>query len=185
MHLITVLVQLVVLSSVAYCWLETENVEIPALPYSYQGLEPFIDEVTMKLHHTGHHATYAKNLNVALDQLRKKSKSPEWPPSLQISLLKQLHFSPCCNSAQQLKTCYWSWTKLTRKLCARVCATMGVVSWITTSFGRQWPISSVPNKSQPPLKRHSSRILARTSFSRSNSLNLHWACLVVVGCSSC
>ncbi len=40
--------------------------QLPKLPYSYNFLEPFIDEETMKVHHDGHHAAYVKNLNDAL-----------------------------------------------------------------------------------------------------------------------
>ena len=36
------------------------------LPYSYNALEPFIDERTMQIHHDKHHAAYVKNLNDAL-----------------------------------------------------------------------------------------------------------------------
>ena len=39
---------------------------LPELPYSYNALEPYIDEATMKLHHDKHHAAYVKNLNDAL-----------------------------------------------------------------------------------------------------------------------
>ena len=41
---------------------------LPDLPYAYGGLEPFIDEATMKLHHDKHHAAYIKNLNDALEK---------------------------------------------------------------------------------------------------------------------
>src|SRR5258708_3611493 len=37
------------------------------LPYSYDALEPFIDETTMKLHHDKHHQAYIDNLNKALE----------------------------------------------------------------------------------------------------------------------
>src|SRR5215470_1966270 len=50
--------------------------EVPALPYDYTALEPYIDEKTMHLHHDMHHAAYVKNLNAALDkhpELHKKS----------------------------------------------------------------------------------------------------------------
>lgn len=40
---------------------------VPELPYEYNALEPFIDEQTMHLHHDKHHATYATNLNAALE----------------------------------------------------------------------------------------------------------------------
>jgi len=40
--------------------------ELPALPYSYDALEPYIDTETMHLHHDKHHAAYVNNLNAAL-----------------------------------------------------------------------------------------------------------------------
>src|SRR5260370_32073149 len=40
--------------------------EVPALPYDYNALEPYIDEQTMHLHHDKHHAAYVNNLNAAL-----------------------------------------------------------------------------------------------------------------------
>lgn len=40
--------------------------EVPALPYAYSALEPYIDEETMHLHHDKHHAAYVNNLNNAL-----------------------------------------------------------------------------------------------------------------------
>jgi Fe-Mn family superoxide dismutase len=42
--------------------------ELPALPYAHDALEPFIDTMTMQIHHGKHHATYITNLNAALDQ---------------------------------------------------------------------------------------------------------------------
>jgi Fe-Mn family superoxide dismutase len=39
---------------------------LPDLPYSYNALEPHIDEKTMQIHHDKHHAAYVKNLNDAL-----------------------------------------------------------------------------------------------------------------------
>lgn len=40
--------------------------ELPALPYPYESLEPYIDTLTMQIHHDKHHATYVTNLNNAL-----------------------------------------------------------------------------------------------------------------------
>jgi Fe-Mn family superoxide dismutase len=42
--------------------------ELPALPYAHDALEPFIDTMTMQIHHGKHHATYITNLNAALEQ---------------------------------------------------------------------------------------------------------------------
>ncbi len=50
--------------------------KLPSLPYEYNALEPFIDELTMKTHHTKHHQTYVDKLNAALKdhpELHKKS----------------------------------------------------------------------------------------------------------------
>lgn len=41
---------------------------LPKLNYSYNALEPFIDELTMTIHHTKHHQAYVDNLNAALDK---------------------------------------------------------------------------------------------------------------------
>jgi superoxide dismutase, Fe-Mn family len=41
---------------------------LPELKYSYNSLEPYIDELTMTIHHSKHHAAYINNLNAALDK---------------------------------------------------------------------------------------------------------------------
>lgn len=38
------------------------------LPYAYDALEPFIDTLTMQIHHDKHHAAYVNNLNLALEK---------------------------------------------------------------------------------------------------------------------
>ncbi|MGA8101868.1 MAG: superoxide dismutase [Candidatus Acidiferrales bacterium] len=40
---------------------------LPALPYSFDALEPHIDAKTMEIHHDKHHGTYVTNLNKALE----------------------------------------------------------------------------------------------------------------------
>ncbi|MCL6549294.1 MAG: superoxide dismutase [Alicyclobacillus sp.] len=40
---------------------------LPPLPYAYNALEPYIDELTMQIHHDRHHGTYVNNLNAALE----------------------------------------------------------------------------------------------------------------------
>ena len=41
---------------------------LPSLTYSYNALEPYIDELTMTIHHTKHHQAYVDNLNAALEK---------------------------------------------------------------------------------------------------------------------
>lgn len=44
---------------------------LPNLPYSYNALEPYIDERTMQIHHDKHHAAYVKNVNDAIADLQQ------------------------------------------------------------------------------------------------------------------
>lgn len=66
------------------------------LPYSYNALEPFIDEKTMQLHHDKHLQTYINNLNntlkeyprlqnLSLEQLIRNSS--RLPPKLQSEII--------------------------------------------------------------------------------------------------
>ncbi len=41
--------------------------EVPALPYTYDALEPHIDETTMQIHHDKHHQAYVDKLNAAVE----------------------------------------------------------------------------------------------------------------------
>jgi Fe-Mn family superoxide dismutase len=43
--------------------------QLPELPYSFNGLEPVIDEQTLRLHHGKHHAAYVSGLNKAEQML--------------------------------------------------------------------------------------------------------------------
>ena len=40
---------------------------LPPLPYAPDALEPYIDKMTMEIHHGKHHAAYVNNLNKALE----------------------------------------------------------------------------------------------------------------------
>ena len=42
--------------------------ELPPLPYAYDALEPYIDTMTMEIHHSKHHNAYVTNLNAALEK---------------------------------------------------------------------------------------------------------------------
>jgi len=62
--------------------------ELAPLPYAYDALEPFIDTMTMQIHHDKHHATYVNNLNAALD------KNPELQGKSVDDLLRGLSLVP-------------------------------------------------------------------------------------------
>ena len=40
---------------------------VPPLPYAFDALEPYIDKMTMEIHHDKHHGAYVNNLNKALE----------------------------------------------------------------------------------------------------------------------
>lgn len=46
---------------------KTYPFELPALPYAYDALEPYIDKETMHFHHDKHFKTYIDNLNKTLE----------------------------------------------------------------------------------------------------------------------
>lgn len=50
---------------------------LPALPYSFDALEPHIDKETMQIHHDKHHQAYVDNLNKAIAGTPNENKSLE------------------------------------------------------------------------------------------------------------
>jgi superoxide dismutase, Fe-Mn family len=48
--------------------------ELPALPYAFNALEPYIDARTMEIHHDKHHAGYVNNLNAAIQGTEMEGK---------------------------------------------------------------------------------------------------------------
>lgn len=62
--------------------------ELPALPYAFDALEPYIDTMTMQIHHGKHHAAYVTNLNAALD------KHPQLSGKSLVELVSDLNSIP-------------------------------------------------------------------------------------------
>ena len=61
---------------------------LPAVPYAYDALTPYIDEETMHLHHEKHHNAYITNANAALE------KHPELADKTIEELLADLNSIP-------------------------------------------------------------------------------------------
>ena len=62
--------------------------QLVPLPYAYDALEPYIDTMTMQVHHDKHHAAYVNNLNAAID------KHPELSGKTVEALLSDLNAVP-------------------------------------------------------------------------------------------
>jgi Fe-Mn family superoxide dismutase len=62
--------------------------ELPALPYAFDALEPYIDARTMEIHHDKHHAAYVNKLNAALD------KHPDFASKSLEDVIKNLNSIP-------------------------------------------------------------------------------------------
>lgn len=61
---------------------------LPHLSYSYDALEPFIDEETMRIHHTKHHQSYIDNANLVLSEV------PEFVNLSVLDLVKKIDLFP-------------------------------------------------------------------------------------------
>jgi len=50
---------------------------LPSLPFAHDALEPYIDTLTMQIHHGKHHQAYVDNLNKAIASTPNEGKSLE------------------------------------------------------------------------------------------------------------
>jgi Fe-Mn family superoxide dismutase len=67
---------------------------VPPLPYAFDALEPYIDKLTMEIHHDKHHGAYVTNLNKALEQA----------PALQDKPVEKLLEDNCSIVPEQIQT---------------------------------------------------------------------------------
>lgn len=67
---------------------------LPALPYPTDALEPYIDKLTMEIHHGKHHNAYVTNLNKALESA----------PGLSGQAIEQLLANGCAAVPESIRT---------------------------------------------------------------------------------
>ncbi|MEM4634046.1 MAG: superoxide dismutase [Candidatus Anstonellaceae archaeon] len=80
-----------------------EEYKLPDLPYAYNALEPYIDEQTMRLHHSKHHAAYVAGLNLALKKLEEARSKGDFSSVQALSKLVAFH-----GSGHTMHTIFWS-----------------------------------------------------------------------------
>jgi Fe-Mn family superoxide dismutase len=67
---------------------------LPTLPYPSDALEPYIDTITMEIHHGRHHRAYVNNLNKALESA----------PQLANATLEDLLANNCTRVPENIRT---------------------------------------------------------------------------------
>jgi Fe-Mn family superoxide dismutase len=67
---------------------------LPPLPYAPEALEPYIDKMTMEIHHGKHHGAYVTNLNKALESA----------PSLAGKTVEELLANNCAIVPENIRT---------------------------------------------------------------------------------
>ncbi len=67
---------------------------LPNLPYPHDALEPYIDKLTMEIHHGKHHGAYVDNLNKALQSA----------PELAGASIEELLAGECAKVPESIRT---------------------------------------------------------------------------------
>ena len=67
---------------------------LPPLPYPFDALEPYIDKMTMEIHHGKHHGAYVTNVNKALESA----------PELANKTLEELLANNCAVVPESIRT---------------------------------------------------------------------------------
>lgn len=144
--------------------------ELPELPYGYDALEPYIDKMTMEIHHTKHHNAYVTNLNKAVEGTEMEGKSLEdlmaniskypvavrnnggghWNHSLFWTLMKQNGGGePTGALADAIKSAFGSFTDFKSQFKTTAATRFGSGwAWLIVSGGKLF-VTSTPNQDNP------------------------------------
>lgn len=143
---------------------------LPALPYAYDALEPYIDEETMKLHHDKHHNAYVTNLNKAIEGTPNADKSLEelvakagtyskavrnnagghWNHTFFWDILSKDGGEPTGALLEDINATFGSLDKLKEELNAKAAGQFGSGwGWLIVNKEEKLEISSTPNQDNP------------------------------------
>lgn len=144
--------------------------ELPQLPYTYDALEPYIDKMTMEIHHSKHHNAYVTNLNKALEGTEHEGKSMEemfammsklpavvrnnggghWNHSLFWTLMKQNGGGkPTGKIADAINSAFGSFDEFKTKFSTAAATRFGSGwAWLLVQDGKL-VVSSTPNQDNP------------------------------------
>ena len=151
--------------------------QLPPLPYPSDALEPFIDKMTMEIHHGKHHGAYVTNLNKALEQAPQLANKPvheilknnlaEVPEAIKTAVRnnggghynhsmfwllldpKKPNGRPTGNSAKAIDSTFGSFDKLKEQLAAAAMGRFGSGwAWLVKS-GPKIEVISSANQDSP------------------------------------
>jgi len=144
--------------------------ELPKLEYAYDALEPYIDKMTMEIHHTKHHNAYVTNLNKAVEGTALEGKSLEelfatiskapvavrnnggghWNHSLFWTIMKQNGGGkPTGKVADAINSAFGSFDEFKTKFSTAAATRFGSGwAWLLVQNGKL-VVSSTPNQDNP------------------------------------
>ncbi|PJA98577.1 MAG: superoxide dismutase [Ignavibacteriales bacterium CG_4_9_14_3_um_filter_30_11] len=142
---------------------------LPELPYSYDALEPYIDKMTMEIHHTKHHNGYLTKLNAAVDGTELEGKTLEelmaeisshsmavrnnggghYNHSLFWSIMKKNGSKPDGELSKGINSTFGSFDKFKEEFSNAAATRFGSGwAWLIVSDGKL-AITSTPNQDNP------------------------------------
>lgn len=143
--------------------------ELPALPYSYDALEPYIDKMTMEIHHTKHHQAYVNNLNKAVEGTELEGKSLEemfstisklpvavrnnggghWNHTLFWNIMKKDGGKPSGDLSEAINSSFGSYDDFKKKFSDAAAGRFGSGwAWLIVQNGKLL-VTSTPNQDNP------------------------------------
>ena len=152
---------------------------LPPLPYNFGALEPYIDAMTMEIHHDKHHAGYVDKLNEALKDYPELQKKPVEQLLLSLDSIPEAIRTAVRNQggghanhsmfwtlmkkdgggqpqgkvAQAITTSFGSFDAMQEKFNANAKAVFGSGwSWLSVAHDGQLVLSSTPNQDSPLSK---------------------------------
>lgn len=152
---------------------------LPALPYDYSALEPYIDEMTMKIHHDKHHQAYIDKLNAAIElapELKEYTDVDELllhfssvPETVKTAvrnhagghsnhshfwkLLSPKHQEPSSSIKSTLEKAFGDWEKFVEKFNTTATNQFGSGwAWLVKNKQGELEIKGFPNQDSPLLE---------------------------------
>jgi len=146
---------------------------VPALPYGFDALEPYIDKATMEIHHDKHHGAYVKNLNdavkgssyenLSLEEILKKVNTDDkavrnnagghFNHSLFWKILSPAKTAPSDKLKAAINESFTSWEKFQEIFNTAAKGVFGSGwAWLIVTPGKKLSVINTPNQDNPLME---------------------------------